>query len=292
MVYTNTQDLNHQINYTIRNNTIYNGTGGDGAIMLMYCSTCNISDNIIFNISGNGININYDSNYSIFQNNLLYNLSGTGIFLSGSGSIYAVVNNNSLFNLTTGLSVGGKFVNITNNTIIRVAGSGISLGVMNDSLIANNFMNNTPIGIIAGSNNLFSRNVIANNTITNTSIAGYVSASPDNIGIYFLGFAQLNGIENNTISNSLYGVLIENGASDGTAGTNITNNTIFNTTFGILVYDTNSTNITRNTIRDNKHGIFVNTTVNTNQILIINNTVTNNTFEGIKPDFCMECYSL
>ncbi len=257
-----------------------------------------ISNNVVTNTIGNGIElIDNCFNNSIF-NNTIYNNTLSGIYLENScvnNSIY----NNRITNNTYGIRLQGLCINntLSNNNITLNNAYGISLldYCNNNSIIGNNISNNglkTNVNGLylynnCGSNNI-SGNIIANNLGNGINVSWHCYYNlieknliefNENSGIVIQNSTKSTIILENTITNNTKeGIIIQQGSQYNNLLRNIIEN---NSQGGIYMFNTIlRNNISYNQIKNNeKNGIYFDEICNYNNIS--NNNIENNGKNGI-----------
>jgi parallel beta-helix repeat protein len=263
-------------------------------LVLFYCSSNTIKDNIITDINyeyGFGI-IFLSGESNTISGNTITNTTaflGGGIFLSGASN---TVSDNTIINNTGFLEGGGIFLSgvsntISNNIIINNNNFGIKISGYNNNIMSNIISNNTgdiiSSGIIlTGMSNTVSGNIITNNNYCGIWLSGHSNnifgnnITNNDYGIRFFGDSNTNIISDNTITNNRYYGVYQ---YDSSAHNNIfSDNTITNNNYsGINLYKSNNNIISGNTVtNNNKCGISFYGDKNT----ICDNNITKNSGYG------------
>ncbi|HEC77372.1 MAG TPA: PKD domain-containing protein [Thermoplasmatales archaeon] len=256
----------------------------------LYSSSSNImSNNAVYNNTGNGINLIeasdfnviysssiqnnyigvyiYNSKNNTIEENTISNNSMDGIYLYRSLITFLgenrIINNNISLNDRYGIYIESSKGNIiTGNTIYSNNQDGIRLSSFSDeNSIINNTIWNNFYGIYIYRSNF---NDIFNNTIHNNSVAG----------IYLNNYASENDAQRNTIEYNGNGIKIQISSIN-----NLTNNTIRNNQeYGIMMLSSSGNIVNENQIYSNiNDGIFL---YSCDDIRIINNTVYEN-YNGV-----------
>ena len=180
-----------------------------------------------------------------------FNIQGMGDGIEIDGADYVTIYNNEITTKGNGIvALNTKYLNITNNDIVKNSKSGISLAKSSYAYIFNNnIMNNNKNGIeIAKSKNVF----IHGNTISKNGYGIYLAKTIN--GINFAEEPSNIQINKNTISHNIAdGIMVLN------AGNNInikSNEISFNKGDGISIAQIGNNAIQSNVITDNeKHGL-------------------------------------
>jgi len=287
-------------NYWIKFSTIINGTienniftNNNNSIALLSSSGNLLSGNTIQYNSWFNIRLQAWSDNNIISNNNIYNNTGDGIFLE------TVINNNINNNNITGNTRYGIYLNASySNTIalnvIKNNNRGIYLLDTNGNItVSSNTITNNGIWVALwnSKSNIFNNNTINSNT--NIWIALYTTSNVNtftndtitynknkNINI---DTSDDNQFTNTTIQNSIVGILFNNAKyntfsgnvsiTDNTGGiqlTNLSNNNIFsgvNVTNNItgITLDASSNNTFK--LINNTNGIYLSNSSNSNRIL-------------------------
>ena len=292
--------LYHTYNVTFNGNVISGNTGG--GVTILDCILNNITNNMFFNqaifLQG--------ENESTFSTTVLKNntVNGKPIIYILKQKFSKLEYNNTIGELIIALSVGltvtnlhisdsGIGVEITHSDNIRLINSairdthkGIVIKKSRSVFVRNTLFENCSVAIKASQ---FSCIRVENNTVTNASIGIYYhthyswyryiltrSQILQNT-IKFSHFAILvidsetTFIENNTIANNDYGIVLEQSRSSYMITAR--NNNIFENQYGIVSSYIDNFTIRENIISHNEYGIFAEYSAN---IRIINNTITNN----------------
>ena len=180
-----------------------------------------------------------------------FNIQGMGDGIEIDGADYVTIYNNEITTKGNGIvALNTKYLNITNNDIVKNSKSGISLAKSSYAYIFNNnILNNNKNGIeIAKSKNVF----IHGNTISKNGYGIYLAKTIN--GINFAEEPSNIQINKNTISHNIAdGIMVLN------AGNNInikSNEISFNKGDGISIAQIGNNAIQSNVITDNeKHGL-------------------------------------
>ena len=180
-----------------------------------------------------------------------FNIQGMGDGIEIDGADYVTIYNNEITTKGNGIvALNTKYLNITNNDIVKNSKSGISLAKSSYAYIFNNnILNNDKNGIeIAKSKNVF----IHGNTISKNGYGIYLAKTIN--GINFAEEPSNIQINKNTISHNIAdGIMVLN------AGNNInikSNEISFNKGDGISIAQIGNNAIQSNVITDNeKHGL-------------------------------------
>jgi parallel beta-helix repeat protein len=172
-------------------------------------------------------------------------------------------------------------INCTNITVINQDLSNTTVGIQtlkSDScVISGNTFTNNMFGILLNG----SDNAIFDNSITNTNSAIYLSGTINiishnrishNAGSIYLASSMHNVIFNNTVTNNIDGIVLENGCDFNS----IVDNTVEGNNYsGIIIFRGDGNMIYRNTLYDNNQN-----SVSGDGNIIVDNTITKND-EGI-----------
>jgi parallel beta-helix repeat protein len=290
------------VNWTAYNNTIYNisTTGinfGSTADLLNIWKGYNVSNNIVYNVSGRPLMINGDLGGSIVENNIFHssnlypqiksllfrNNTGYNMYSGVSSSDNSIIIDGTFYNNTDGIHLGSgdnatnnivfnntddgiepsSNVRVVNNTISFNIGHGINLGGSDDDgfYSGNTIFNNTQYGFTIWAD----RNLIQSNTIYNNT---------DN-GIYLTG--NHNRILYNTVTDNraFAQIYYNNGATNNTFSHNILNYNLAGSAAGIRSKSSRNT-LMNNTIKNFDYGIYLGQ--NQNDTTVVNNTVSNSLY--------------
>jgi hypothetical protein len=178
----------------------------------------NISNNIFYNLTTEGVNFRLGAHDSLIYNNTFYNLATRGIRMNAvenntidSNIVYnaatpiyvqtksngTAVTNNRVYNNSGGnngmyFPTGGSWLNISNNTIYNIEASGIYLvGVYNSSIIGNNLTMNNLDGTYGGQLEGYA---VSFNNFTGNYVYG---------GLYFAARIY-NSFHNSTFRNNIF----------------------------------------------------------------------------------------
>lgn len=161
-------------------------------------------------------------------------------------------------------SIGSKVIA---NTVIRHNIGGIVLDNCDTCVVSDNYLlgNSTGIRVIAGKDNIITKNSSRSNTDIGIEIksSGHVVISHNEVrtnnnnGIY-INNSSTSSILNNSVNFSGVGIYLESsGISE------IMENTIENSgSSGIAVYSTNNSHVSDNTLISNNYGIYLNSSSN------------------------------
>ncbi|MFO7872275.1 MAG: NosD domain-containing protein [Candidatus Undinarchaeales archaeon] len=255
-------------NNTVKNNVIKN-ISADG-IYLDEATNHILINNTIYNNSNHGIYVYRSSNNSLI-NNTIYNNTQYGIYLYGhdDANDNNLTNNSVYNNAQNGIYVrGGEIAiernNLINNTVYNNSQNGIELRhTYNNNIIGNSVFNNTYNGIhiTAGS---------VNTTLSNNTI--HINLQD---GILLDDSSNYNLIYNNTIFNNTEAGIQGGSIEEPVGYGNITNNTVYNNSMGVYLYDFDNSNFTNNRVFNNTNaGINISSTSENN--LIYNNWISGN----------------
>jgi parallel beta-helix repeat protein len=164
-----------------------------------------IENNVFKNNSGNSIYLYYASDIKIL-NNTFYD---DGIFIVGKKSNW---DSHTILNNTVGNQPIFYYNNMVNLNISKMDCGQIILANCTDSVIRNNNVSNSKIGIYLGFSN--------NNTITENNLI-------NNIFGIRLQYSDYNNIENNSVKDNDYGVYIQHSQKNLVSINNISYNNMF-----------------------------------------------------------------
>lgn len=230
-IYSESIDLHKKINLVAEKGAVldYNNTND---IVTVNADGSRINGFIIRNCSGGiyfGINIEKNIDDIVIENNVFKNNSGNSIYLYYTSDIKIL--NNTFYD--DGIFIVGKKSNwdshtIINNTVgnqpIFYYKKQVNLNISNldcgqiilanctDSVIRNNNVSNSKIGIYLGFSN--------NNTLTGNNLI-------DNIFGIRLQYSDYNNIENNIVKENDYGVYIQHSQKNIVSMNNISYNNMF-----------------------------------------------------------------
>ncbi|MFX1444728.1 MAG: nitrous oxide reductase family maturation protein NosD, partial [Promethearchaeota archaeon] len=188
----------------IHDNSIFKKASGERyGIYIEYSNKNNITNNLIYDFSGNAFGSGIDlflSNYSFVKNNIVFNHRvGISIIFYG---IHNNFSGNIIYNNSVGLVLKGKYNTAYNNTVkFNSAEGGIYISGNNNTIIMNNVYNNTHgIWVTEGYNNTIIHNSVSNNTWG-------IDLRPD-IPMFPAVKIYENYIKNNSLTLNEYGVVI------------------------------------------------------------------------------------
>ncbi len=155
--------LGFSSNNTITNN-IFLAINGD-ALIFAIASNNLISENTIQNI-GNGITLQYSSDYNTITKNIVTTCTGTGLSLSNSK--HNLISENTIQDTNNGITIR---VNSSSNTLIKniiraCIGDGITLSNSDNNRISNNVISNAignGLSLSASSENTITYNTFSDN---------------------------------------------------------------------------------------------------------------------------------
>jgi len=254
-------------NYTTIQNAI--NDAGNGDTIYVYNGTYNeslmISGNIDLigeNYSNTIIDCNFSSDYIVLVNAEHCNISNFTIQNSLYFGVVYTSSNNSIIQNNYINNTGYGIYLISEAVGYSVNDSNFSGGNIVNNRIENNIFNNSFYGIVCESN----YTLACNNTIEGDLGLIGIACNGDN-----------NTIQQNNITNQLLGIYLYT-HEDG----NISNNVIYNSTgsfagidgTGIILYSSNNNTINNNII--NSSSIGINITLDSNDNLIYHNNLVNN----------------
>ncbi len=250
-----------------------------GQVVLINCNYSIISNMDISN-TNNGISLYYCSE-NIISNNKLHNNIDYGFY--SSNCHYNNYTNNSCFNNTYGLGIGGFWNNVSNNKINNNEKYGISCGG-EYNILFNNSLNSNYYGIVIGGNSNTLKNNkmkacgiivpysipqqfadITSHTIETTNLingkplyfyvnkTGLSAIDFANAGQILLINCNNSQIANLDLSNGSLGILLSNCFYS----TLTNNNFSYNNNYGILLFKSNYTTIRGNFINNCENGIYI-----------------------------------
>jgi len=235
-------------NLLVENSTITNsvkGIQGDVNISNIVLLENKIKDN-----TGTGIHLTAGSTYfsnALIQENEIINNTDNGIYLEYSAGD-SIINNTIAYSNYGIYARFGENYTISNNSIVNNTQGeyqeAINFEVVNNSLISNNIFsgNNYTISIYGGSGNTLADNVIID------SINPGIQLSLFWAGDFY--YSDKNLLINNTITNSSSGISLSYSSSNFVA-----NNTVANNTYGLFLIGSTYNNISGNNLTNNTYGI-------------------------------------
>lgn len=186
-----------------------------------------------------------DCKYNLIENNSIIG-EATAIYLfdTGTNVRYNTIQHNDISDVNTSiLSLLASYNSIASNTITNSSIFGImSISTSYNNITSNDIINssNIAIGFTDGSNN----NLISNN-ISNSGAGIFVVNST-------FGYLQ-----NNTVYNSITGILLGGTTSFDSSNPNFSGNELYNNIYGVDIQDSNNTIITRDIlIHNNTYEIY------------------------------------
>lgn len=281
---------------SITDNTV-NDTGREAGwwtagIHLERADDTTVTGNTVTNTNngGNGIHIGGTGNLPAFattgnviSGNVVYNTSGDGVEVTGSAGVQITNNAIGYTDLAGTISgaadnVGGEGIDvngsddaqITGNKVTETVSNGISLNPSSNVLIDGNIIDNTGadgVNVLGGDSNTISNNLIG-------TLGGAGNIGANGIGIDGSTNAIVTGnVVNNTVGN---GIFADNGANDILIQLNTVDGT---GAHGVQVNASNGVTIDQNTVGNTgADGI---TVANGDDIAITDNGVTSTTGSGI-----------
>ena len=303
--------INDSGNNTLYNNTIHSVINGI-TIQGANSNNNNISGNTIYNTTNEGIYLYVASNTTIQQNNISrVAANGINIYLSSDDSkifnnnISNVTNNGIVVNQCTNANISYNLINDIQQSVMRIYASSsfyifsnimndsdvngiLLLDVSNDGEIRNNTIYNVTTGInLDGlSNGGVYRNNISDNRIENNTYGITVQATlnltiQNNTiynnslyNLYIFGYPdRLTVLQNRITKSTSYQIFQQTGYNSTYQG-----NTINNSIAEAIRTSGTDTYIKDNLISDNLRGV---RSISSENIIISNNTIFNNSQEGI-----------
>ncbi|MFC1801490.1 right-handed parallel beta-helix repeat-containing protein [Nanoarchaeota archaeon] len=231
-----------------------------------------IVNNTIINATSAGISFTLRSDRNTAEGNRIIDSTRPGIRISSQCDNNTIINNN-IYNVSQGISVDGTYNNITNNTINKTSGVGISVTGEFSNFDGNQISNPGSVAGVYGiavssTNNNFTNNIItnaadsgiyvtaANNTFRNNNLSnnndcGYEFSGADNNAVYnstvdnnTVTGACISDSDNNIFSgihfsNSPIGIRLSGGALNNT----LSNLTLVNNPISMEIENSFSTSI-------------------------------------------------
>ncbi|MFX0050151.1 MAG: right-handed parallel beta-helix repeat-containing protein [Candidatus Hermodarchaeota archaeon] len=226
-------------NPIIINGLVINDSGSPGASISIYNTDLHFRINSSF-LSGEEHGISFSSvTNGIISNNIITNISGNGIVIGGSSNNRITKNNISNGFIGIEVSSESHHNSYTNNHIINMSFGGVIIqDACFSNLIDSNVLRESDLfGILIGEFGDVHSNIISNNEISNVETAIEIIQ-----GSYF------NKIQGNFIHDNTGGINI-NGVSDNNS---ISSNIIYNNNgSGIGISDSNKTMLYNNTLYRN-----------------------------------------
>ncbi|KKH97020.1 hypothetical protein EO95_06595 [Methanosarcina sp. 1.H.T.1A.1] len=273
-------DLNSSSNCNVTGNTVSN-TGDDG-IDLDSSSNCNINGNAVLNTEDDGICL-VNSENCILTNNTVSNASDEGVCLSYSSG--CTLTDNTISNADYGITVNSDDCVLRNNTATSGI-YGISLWHIENCTLTGNIMSenlyNFDLDIYDLDNG--TGNIIDISNLVDGKAIYYLEGEPNpSIGsdagvVYCINCGDVE-IKNLVLQNNTYGVFLYNTSSE------IQNNTINNTIYGMMVLSSQDVRISDSMIENSMIGVDLEKAINTT---LADNTVQNSLFgiEAVSSENC------
>ncbi|KKG09972.1 NosD domain-containing protein [Methanosarcina sp. 2.H.A.1B.4] len=272
--------LNSSSNCNVTGNTVSN-TEDDG-IDLNSSSNCNINGNAVLNTEDDGICL-VNSENCILTNNTVSNASDEGVCLSYSSG--CTLTDNTISNADYGITVDSDDCVLRNNTATSGI-YGISLWHIENCTLTGNIMSenlyNFDLDIYDLDNG--TGNIIDTSNLVDGKAIYYLEGEPNpSIGsdagvVYCINCGDVE-IKNLVLQNNTYGVFLYNTSSE------IQNNTINNTIYGVMVLSSQDVRLSGSRIENSMIGVGLEEAINTT---LVDNTVQNSLFgiEAVSSENC------
>jgi parallel beta-helix repeat protein len=276
---------------TIINNGNFSGTPSETQINSQHFadiwsigSTNNvISNNVISNSIGDGINLNTASNNNVVSGNTISNDVGDAIDSDSRSSYNTITNNNVLSSSTDGISFedGCNYNLISGNNISNVHDGVYILNSSNDNVSNNYAANDLYAGITLGFFDGVNCHTANSNTITNNTLTRNGNSSQSGQGIQLQNCSSNNVITNNNASNNTgNGINIVYNSNNNNVSNNLFSNNVGDGLY--IVISSNNNTISGNAVLNNgAYGIHVSGSTNT---ILSGNTFANSSRYGIYID--------
>ncbi|MHA2097672.1 MAG: right-handed parallel beta-helix repeat-containing protein [Candidatus Kariarchaeaceae archaeon] len=237
-------------NNKVINNTIFNN--GEGGVALWETSHTTVSENLIYNNTGEAIHSEGPENK--IKNNQIFDNSNHGIAM-GSGYNNEISGNSIFQNNANGIATWSiSMSDISHNKVFNNYATGISSDGNNNNIVSNSVFDNNDSGIdFTGSFSTIHSNEVFNNLMVGIGLGGTENVAENN-QVYDNGdFGISAGGENNIIKNNT--VFTNGNVGIGVWITNeheISYNTVFdNTDQGIMIWSGSRNNVSYNLVYNN-----------------------------------------